>query len=275
MVDCRMLQGPLAGQIVSIAAEDAAAALNDGWAEPVILFNSYPWPWNVNRADITTPNPPSYDEWVEAGSPPGAPHGPPQPLDPPVLSSISPTSAKLGTIPYAVTLTGSKFTPMSKAFFQPAGFPETEVETAFVSATELTANVTYEPAAAGDVGIVVRQGDNVTDAQTFTFDPADPPPNTAPTDITLTPNTVPANSVETDYVGDLASVDPDDGDTFTYALVNDNGGMFSLLSGNKIYVGPTPLVEGAQTIRVSSTDSGSNAFEKDLTITVTAPVAEE
>jgi hypothetical protein len=269
MVDCRMLTGPLAGNIVSVAAEDAAAGLNDGWAAPVALFTSYPWPWDVDRSLIAEPNPPTYDEWVEAGSPPGAPHGPPQPVTPPVLSSISPTTAQIGTGPHMFTLTGTNFTPMSKAFAQVAAMPDSELETTFVSTTKLDAVMNFDPAAAGDVGIVVKQGENVTSAQTVTFEAAEPPANSAPTDITLTPSTVAETALSGDEVGTLATVDADAGDTFTYELLSDASGLFVLANTDKIHTNAA-LTAGDQVIRVRTTDSGGLTFEKDITITVTA-----
>lgn len=271
MVYCRMLQGPLAGNIVSIDAADAAQGVADGWAEPVATFDEYPWPYNVDRAELATPPPASFDEWEENGSPPGAPQGPPQPLDPPTLSSISPTSKVLGDPAVTLTLTGTKFTPACRAFVQASGYPDSELVTTFVSTTSLTAVIGTDAPAAGDVGIVVKQGENTTAPQTFTFEAA-APSGSAPTDITLTPNTIASTAAIGDPVGTLTATDPDSGDTFSYSLVSDGGGLFAL-AGDTINSASDALPAGDQTIRVRVVDSQSLAFEKDLTITVTAPAA--
>jgi Ca2+-binding RTX toxin-like protein len=60
-------------------------------------------------------------------------------------------------------------------------------------------------------------------------DPAPaPPPNTAPDIIELSANTVYENATNGTVVGTVAAIDPDSGDTLTYALLDDAGGRFAI-----------------------------------------------
>jgi Ca2+-binding RTX toxin-like protein len=59
--------------------------------------------------------------------------------------------------------------------------------------------------------------------------------NRPPTDIALSNATVAENSADDTVVGTLSAQDPDTGETFTYSLVDDAGGLFAI-SGNDIVV---------------------------------------
>ncbi len=98
----------------------------------------------------------------------------------------------------------------------------------------------------------------------------------------LTPHTIAENSPIASTVGTLTSVDADVGDTFIYALVpgagsTDNGSF--RLTGDVVSTAGVFDFEtkSVNTIRVRSTDSGGQVFEKPLTINVLdideAPVA--
>jgi Bacterial Ig domain/Cadherin domain/RTX calcium-binding nonapeptide repeat (4 copies) len=97
--------------------------------------------------------------------------------------------------------------------------------------------------------------------------------NEAPTDIGLSPASVPENEVSGTDVGTLSSTDPDTGDTFTYSLVagtgsTDNGSFTitgSTLNTNAVFDFET---KSSYSIRVRSTDGGSLTFEKVFTIAV-------
>jgi autotransporter-associated beta strand protein len=93
--------------------------------------------------------------------------------------------------------------------------------------------------------------------------------NEAPTDLLLSPATVPENSSANMLVGYLATNDPDAGDTFTYALVNSAGSRI-VLAGNQVLVaagaGLDYETNPTFTIRVRTTDSGGLWLEKDLVI---------
>lgn len=98
--------------------------------------------------------------------------------------------------------------------------------------------------------------------------------NVAPTDILLSPGTVPENSPIGTLVGQLATVDATFGDTHTYALVtgstpNDNA-LFTL-SGDELSTAAVFDFETRSnfTIRVRTTDSGGLTFTRNLTVIIT------
>jgi hypothetical protein len=98
--------------------------------------------------------------------------------------------------------------------------------------------------------------------------------NNAPTDISLTNDSVAENTTAGGSVGTFSSTDPDAGDTFTYTLVAGDGdtdnGSFTL-SGNTLILGVTPdyEVKNSYSIRVRSIDSGGLYVEKNFTIHIT------
>ncbi|MET0530565.1 MAG: cadherin domain-containing protein, partial [Microvirga sp.] len=97
--------------------------------------------------------------------------------------------------------------------------------------------------------------------------------NDAPTDITLSSTSVNENADGETVIGDLAALDQDAGDIFTYTLMDDAGGRFKLdATRTKIVVadGTKLDFEGAtsHTIRVLVTDKGGLTFEKAIVIHV-------
>ncbi|GAP18703.1 cadherin domain-containing protein [Levilinea saccharolytica] len=98
--------------------------------------------------------------------------------------------------------------------------------------------------------------------------------NDAPTDLTLSKASVAENKPIGTLVGTLAGVDPDSGDTFTYALVPGAGSThnasFSLSGANLLTAAVFDYETQTQySIRVRATDSGGLSVEKALTIAVT------
>ena len=95
----------------------------------------------------------------------------------------------------------------------------------------------------------------------------------APTDIELSKAEVPENEPVGTVVGQLASVDPDSGDSFTYSLVAtgsypDNMAFYfegNVLKTNVVF---NFEVRSIYTIYVRSTDLGGSTFDKAFTITV-------
>lgn len=96
----------------------------------------------------------------------------------------------------------------------------------------------------------------------------------APTDISLSSNSIPENSPVNTAIGTLSSVDPDPGDTFTYSLVpgagDSNNSLFNI-SGNTLRSSSLFDFEeqASYFIRVRSTDSTGLNYEKAFTIFVT------
>jgi hypothetical protein len=99
-------------------------------------------------------------------------------------------------------------------------------------------------------------------------------PNLTPTDIILSNASVGQKLPIGTLVGNLTTVDPTIGDSFTYSLVNgvgaDNNASFSI-SGNQLRTAEVFdfATKNSYSIRVRSTDSGGLFFEKVFTITVT------
>ncbi|MFN7840478.1 MAG: Calx-beta domain-containing protein, partial [Pirellula sp.] len=97
--------------------------------------------------------------------------------------------------------------------------------------------------------------------------------NERPTNVTLTPSSIPENAVANTVVGTLATIDPDAGDTFTYTLVSGVGSVdnaaFTIL-GTQLTANSSFDFEqkSSYLIRVESKDAGNLTFEKELTISV-------
>jgi hypothetical protein len=98
-------------------------------------------------------------------------------------------------------------------------------------------------------------------------------PNTAPTDITLSANSINENVVANSTVGTLSSTDSDAGNTFTYTLVAGTGSTDNAsfnISGSSLRITNSPNFEtkSSYSVRVRTTDQGSLFFEKQFTITI-------
>jgi len=97
--------------------------------------------------------------------------------------------------------------------------------------------------------------------------------NDAPTNVSLTPSSVPENKPAGTVVGSFSTTDVDLGDTFTYALVSGEGsednGSFEVV-GNELKTKASFDFEtkASYKVRVKTTDAGGESFEKQLTITV-------
>jgi len=100
------------------------------------------------------------------------------------------------------------------------------------------------------------------------------PTNQAPTDIALSPASVAENAGANAVVGTLSAVDPDAGDSFTYALVagtgGDDNGSFNI-SGSQLRATNSLDYESdsSYSVRIQVTDSGGATFEEAVTISVT------
>lgn len=99
-------------------------------------------------------------------------------------------------------------------------------------------------------------------------------PNSAPSNISLTASAIAENSAINTTVGALSSTDSDSGDTFTYSLVAGTGSTDNAsfnISGTSLRSSASFDYEtkASYAIRIRSTDSFSNTFDKQFTITVT------
>jgi len=105
-----------------------------------------------------------------------------------------------------------------------------------------------------------------------------PPPNSAPTDITLSNNTIPENSPVGTVIGTLATLDPDFNDSHTYTLVAGPGGADNawfqivgntLVSAEVFDYESLFLAERTRLqVRVRSTDEGGLSTEKAFDVHV-------
>lgn len=95
-----------------------------------------------------------------------------------------------------------------------------------------------------------------------------------PTDIVLSTSIVNENQPLSTLVGLLNSVDQDVGDSFSYALVpgvgDEDNGSFLIGSGNQLQTQSIfdYEVKSAYSIRVKTTDSGNNNFEKSIQVII-------
>ncbi len=96
------------------------------------------------------------------------------------------------------------------------------------------------------------------------------PPNDPPTDIALSNALVQEFQANSTVVGNLSATDPDVGDTFTFALLDNAGGRFSI-AGNQLRVANGLLLDfeqnGSHAVDVRVTDNGGNIFTKNFVIT--------
>ncbi len=98
-------------------------------------------------------------------------------------------------------------------------------------------------------------------------------PNAAPTDLTLSAAAIDENAAAGTFVGSGSAIDPDSGDSFTYALLDDAGGRFVIDSASgALLVADGSLLDAeaatAHAIAVRVTDSGGLSFNKAFIISV-------
>ncbi|HZN15155.1 MAG TPA: tandem-95 repeat protein [Acidimicrobiales bacterium] len=136
---------------------------------------------------------------------------------------------------------------------------------------------TYTPAANynGSDSYTYKVTDGQSDSNAATVSFTINPIQDAPTGVGLSPSTVAENQPVNTTVGTLSTTDVDlPGDSHTYTLVagsGDTGNGAFTISGNQLKTNTVFNFEGQSSfsIRVRSTDSGSNFFEGPLTVTIT------
>ena len=100
------------------------------------------------------------------------------------------------------------------------------------------------------------------------------PVNETPTDLSLSPTSIPENQPAGTAVGTLSTTDPDFGDTFSYSLVDGAGSTDNAsfkISGDTLQSAAVFdfEVRSSYSIRIRSTDAGGLFIEKAFTIDVT------
>jgi hypothetical protein len=151
-----------------------------------------------------------------------------------------------------------------------------------ISGNQLRANASLNHESKSTYAVRIMSTDNLglTYAEAFTITVTDV--NEAPTDITLSGNTIAENLPVNTVIGSLSATDPDVGDTHIFSLVSGAGstdnGSFNI-SGSQLRSGASFDFEtkSSYSIRVRAFD-GALGFEEAFTITVTnandAPVLE-
>lgn len=99
-------------------------------------------------------------------------------------------------------------------------------------------------------------------------------PNEAPIDLELSSNETPENQGTNALVGVFTAIDPDDGDTFGFALVagegdTDNGAFVVVGNDLRTVANLNYEAKSQYSIRAQVTDSGGATFEKSFVIVVT------
>lgn len=98
-------------------------------------------------------------------------------------------------------------------------------------------------------------------------------PDQTPTDITLSNFSLNENVAAGTEVGILNTNDPDQGDTFTYTLVDGEGSQDNsafTINSDRLLINQSPNFEAKSSynIRIRTTDSGGQSYEKTLTINI-------
>ena len=140
-----------------------------------------------------------------------------------------------------------------------------------ISSTELL-KISYT---SGSSNIKDLAGNLLASFSNATLDNSANTNNGAPTNISLSGNSVTTTAGLNAVVGSLSSTEPDAGDTFTYALVagtgSTNNASFNISGSSLRCNNPSVLGAGTYSVRIQTTDSAANTFAKAFTITVAVP----
>jgi hypothetical protein len=124
----------------------------------------------------------------------------------------------------------------------------------------------YEAADSHEITIQVTDSGGETYRETFTVHINDV--NEAPTDLSLSGNSVLENSAAGTLVGTVTALDPDQGDDLTFELVDNPDGPFT----GEIRVADGALMDfeakASHTVTVRVTDRGGLVYDEDFIITV-------
>ena len=97
--------------------------------------------------------------------------------------------------------------------------------------------------------------------------------NSPPTDLQLNNTTIPENVAPNSLVGTFSTTDPDNGDSFTYALVigdADTDNQAFTINGDQLQINETPDYEtkSSYSILVQTTDGSGASYQEQLTINI-------
>jgi len=136
-----------------------------------------------------------------------------------------------------------------------------------------TFTVQFAPTGTGNKTAALHIASNDTTQNPYTINLTGTA-NNAPTDIALSPSSIPENQPAGTTVGTLATTDPDAGNTFTYTLVTGTGSTDNAsfaISGNSLNSAASfnYQTKNSFQIRVRSTDQSGLYVEKGFTISIT------
>ncbi|WP_198411899.1 cadherin domain-containing protein, partial [Microvirga flavescens] len=127
----------------------------------------------------------------------------------------------------------------------------------------------YETATSHTIKITVTDNHGASVTKSVTIHVGDVDENRAPTGVTLSRDTVDEGT--TGLIATLTGVDPDTGDTFTYALAEDLSGKFEIV-GNELRLKAGAVLDyetaTSHTIKITVTDNHGASVTKSVTIHV-------
>ncbi|QDH20345.1 tandem-95 repeat protein [Saccharibacillus brassicae] len=139
-----------------------------------------------------------------------------------------------------------------------------------------TGAYTYTPNAnaTGADSFTFKVNDGVLDSPPATINVTIAAVNDAPTNLVLSSSSVAENAAIPTSVGTLTAVDPDAGDTFTYALASGSGdtdnASFTVSNGTLQTAASFDYeTKASYSVRIGVTDSGGSSYEKVFALTVT------
>jgi len=140
------------------------------------------------------------------------------------------------------------------------------------SALRISASPDFEAKASYSIRVRTTDQGSLTYEETFTITVDNL--NEAPTDISLTPSSLQENNAIGAVVGTLAAIDPDAGDTHTFALVagagdGDNADFSVSGASLQLDVSADFETKSSYSVRVQAEDAAGATFEKAITVTIT------
>lgn len=139
----------------------------------------------------------------------------------------------------------------------------------------------YEASTSHSVTIEVTDKYGLTYNETFVIDLVDDLTEGslghAPTDIALSDNQISRNNGDGEVIGLLSATDPDNDAPFSYRLIDDNGGRFSV-EGDQLVVAIGAMIGSdiatSYSVIVEVTDLAGNTYSETMTIEVVADPAD-
>ena len=146
-------------------------------------------------------------------------------------------------------------------------------DTAAPDMTPLTDEIVAEEAAPQEAPEEARADEPAETARVVSSG-GDANPNVAPTDLSLSGDTISENAADGTVVGRASATDPDAGETFTYALTDNAGGRFAINSGTgEITVADGSLLNfeaaTSHNVTVRVADSGGNTYDEVMSLNLT------